>query len=173
VGWFSTPSVQAAAIGWEVLLSFWLLSGVALAGSWLAATATFVLLAGISGYFGWIGQATCDCFGAIEASPWLAFTVDLLALLMLLSVGLSLPEKTREKSEKTSREAGRIICYVLGIAVMCAALIGIGAWIYGSPAKAWARLRDESLDATPEYIDCGEGKPGEKLEVDPKNWTVE
>jgi hypothetical protein len=46
----------------------------------LAAVGTFVLLASISGYLGWIGQATCDCFGAIPASPWLAFGVDLAAL---------------------------------------------------------------------------------------------
>lgn len=175
VGWFSTPSVQAVAIGWEVLLSLWLLSGVALVGSWVAAIVMFALLAGISGYLGWMGQATCDCFGAIQASPWLAFTVDFSALLMLLSVGPSLPEKTREKSEKTWREAGGIVCFVLGVAVMFAVLMGIGAWIYGSPAKAWARLRDESLDAAPEYVDCGEGKAGEKLTgiVRVRNWTDE
>ncbi|HTU93483.1 MAG TPA: MauE/DoxX family redox-associated membrane protein [Gemmataceae bacterium] len=113
VGWFSTPSVQAAAIGWEILLGLWLLSGVALVGSWLAAIATFVLLSGISGYLGWIGQATCDCFGAtIQASPWLAFAVDLAALLMLLSVCPSIPEESMEEREKARREtaAARAKC---------------------------------------------------------------
>jgi hypothetical protein len=163
VGWFSTPSVQAVAIGWEVLLSLWLLSGVALTGSWLAAIGTFVLLAGISGYLGWIGQATCDCFGAIPASPWLAFGVDLAALLMLLSVGSSLPEQTAEEREKTWRKTGVFVCFLLSVGIMLAVLMGIGALIYGSPARVWARLRDESLEVTPEFVDCGEGKRGEKL----------
>lgn len=175
VGWFSTPSVQTVAVGWEILLSLWLLSGVALVGSWLAAIITFVSLAGISGYLGWIGQATCDCFGVIPASPWLAFAVDLAALLMLLSVGPSLPEKAGKEGKQAWRETGVLVCFVLGIGVMLAALMGVGAWLYGSPSKAWARLRDESLDVTPEYVDCGEGKPGEKLKgtVSLSNWTEE
>lgn len=174
MGWLSTPSVQAVAVGWEILLSIWLFSGFIPVGSWLAAILTFVLLAGISGYLGWIGQATCDCFGAMQASPWLAFATDLAALLTLLSVSPSLPDKARDAREGAWRETGVLVCFFLGIAVMLAAVIGIGAWIYGSPAKAWARLRDESLDAT-EYVDCGEGKPGEKLTgiVRVRNWTNE
>jgi hypothetical protein len=136
VGWFSTPSVQAVAVGWEIFLSIWLLSGFALIGSWSAAIITFVSLAGVSGYLGWIGQATCDCFGVIQASPWLAFAVDLAALMMLISVGPSLPEKAEDKRKEAWREAGVFVCFVLGIGVMLAALMGIGGWIYGSPAKA-------------------------------------
>lgn len=175
VGWFATPSIQAVAVGWEVLLSLWLLSGIAPARSWLAAMVTFVMLACISGYLGWIGQATCDCFGVIQASPWLAFAVDLAALLMLLRVGSSLPERTGDECKEARREMSVFVCFVLGVVVMLAALIGIGGWIYGSPARAWARLRDESLEAAPEYVDCGEGKPGEKLKgfVRVRNWTDE
>lgn len=173
VGWFSTPSVQAIAIGWEVLLSLWLLAGIAPARSWLAAIVTFVILACISGYLGWSGQATCDCFGVIQATPWLAFAVDLTALLMLLSVGYSLPKRPGDERKEARHEMGVIVCFMLGVAVMLAGLMGIGAWIYGSPAKAWARLRDESLDAAPEYVDCGEGKPREKIKgiVRVRNWT--
>lgn len=175
VGWFSTQGVQSVAVAWEILLSLWLLSGVALTGSWLAAIGTFVLLAGISGYLGWIGQATCDCFGAIQASPWLAFAVDLAALLMLISVGPSQPEKDTGEREKTWHETGVFVSLVLGVGVMLGVLMGIGAWIYGSPAKAWARLRDEPLGVAPEYVDCGEGKPGEKLKGTARvyNWTDE
>lgn len=115
VGWFSTPSIQAMAVGWELLLSVWLLSGVALAGSWLAAIVTFVLLASISGYLGWIGQATCNCFGTIHASPWHAFAVDLAALLMLLSAGSSIPEESMNEREKARRETGVVLCFMLGM----------------------------------------------------------
>lgn len=175
VGWFSAPTVQAIAVGWEILLSVWLLSGIVPLGSWLFAIVTFVLLAGISGYLGWIGQADCGCFGTIKASPWHAFAVDLVALLMLLSVGSSLPEKATEERAKTWQETGVLVCFVLGVGVMLAALMGIGAWVYGSPARALARLRDESLDVASEYIDCGDGKPGEKLKgiICVRNWMDE
>jgi hypothetical protein len=175
VGWFSAPSVQSVTVGWEILLSLWLLSGVVPVGSWLAAIATFVMLAGVSGYLGWIGQATCDCFGAIQASPWHAFAVDLAALLMLLSVGPTLTEKAGDERKEAWRETGVLVRFVLGVGVMLAALIGIGIWVYGSPARAWARLQDESLDVSPEYVDCGSGKPGEKLEgkVRVRNWLDE
>ncbi len=175
VGWFSTSSVQAVAVGWEILLSVWLLSGIVRVGSWLTAIVTFVMLAGISGYVGWIGEATCNCFGAIQASPWLAFAVDLTALLMLLSVGPSIPEESMDEREKAQRETGVVLCFVLGMGVMVAALMGIGIWGYGSPARAWARLRGEAFDVSPEYVSCGEGKPGEKLEgiVRVRNWTDE
>lgn len=173
VGWFSTPGVQAVAVGWEVLLSVWLLSGLVPIGSWLAAIVTFVLLAGISGYLGWIGQADCGCFGVIEASPWLAFAVDLTALLLLLSVGPSVPDRAREDRKAEWQANGVIACFALGVVVMVAAMMGMGAWVYGSPAAAWARLQGESLSVSPEYVPCGSGKPGEKLEgtVRVTNWT--
>lgn len=173
VGWFSSPSVQAFAVGWEILLSAWLLSGFVLLGSWLAALLTFVLLAGISGYLGWIGQANCGCFGVIEASPWLAFAVDLTALLMLLSVGPSIPDLARNDRAAEWQGNGVIACFALGVGVMVAALMGMGAWVYGSPAAAWARLQGESLTVSPGYVHCGSGKPGEKLEgtVRVTNWT--
>lgn len=175
VGWFSAPSVQAAAIGWEILLGAWLLCGVALFGSWLAAIGTFILLAGISGYLGWVGQATCGCFGTINASPWHAFAVDLTALLMLLSVGPSIPEESMDERQRERRETAVVLCCLLGIGVMLAALMGVGVWIYGSPARAWARLQGEAFDVSPEYVHCGDGKPGEKLKgiVQVRNWTDE
>lgn len=173
VGWFSAPTVQAVVIGWEILLSVWLLSGVVPLGSWLFAIVTFVLLAAISGYLGWIGQATCDCFGAVQASPWHAFAVDLTALLLLLSVGPSIPDMARKDRAAEWQANGVIACFALGVAVMVAALMGMGAWVYGSPAAAWARLQGKSLTFAPEYIYCGNGKPGETLEamVRVSNWT--
>jgi hypothetical protein len=108
MGWFSAPGVQATAIGWEILLGACLLCGIAPLGSWLAASATFALLAGISGYLGWIGQASCDCFGAIQASPWLAFAVDLAALLMLLRVRPSLRACWESNLESVDRS--RLFC---------------------------------------------------------------
>jgi methylamine utilization protein MauE len=173
VGWFSAPGVQAAAIGWEILLGAWLLCGVAPFGSWLASIGTFTLLAGISGYLGWIGQATCGCFGTIKASPWHAFAVDAAALAFLAVC------RPKQEASKTVQEGGwlRVVSptanFVFGVAVIIACLTCIGSWVYGSPEAALARLRGESVVVKPEYVDCGTGKPGDTLEaaIDIHNWS--
>jgi len=173
VGWFSAPGVQAAAIGWEILLGAWLLCGVAPFGSWLASIGTFTLLAGISGYLGWIGQATCGCFGTIKASPWHAFTVDVAALAILF-VGHPKQEPNRAVQEGGwLRIISPVAYFALGVAVIVACLAGMGTWVYGSPEAALARLRGESLTVTPGYVDFGSGHPGDKLEatVKVRNWT--
>ncbi|HEY7327150.1 MAG TPA: MauE/DoxX family redox-associated membrane protein [Gemmataceae bacterium] len=173
VGWFSAPGVQAAAIGWEILLGAWLLCGVAPFGLWLASIGTFTLLAGISGYLGWIGQATCGCFGTIKTSPWHVFAVDVSAL-GLLAVG-----HPRWEFAKTVREGGvwRSISpfayFVVAVGVIIACLMGMGTWVYGSPQAALAHLRGESIVAKPEFVDFGTGKSGERLEADVEvqNWS--
>jgi hypothetical protein len=172
VGWFSAPNVQAAAIGWEILLGTWLLCGIAVFGSWLAAIGTFTLLAGISGYLGWIGQATCGCFGTIKASPWYAFAVDVAALTSLV-VG-----KPGWQFLSTSQCGFWRIVYpaayfvvVVGVIVACS--VGVGAWVYGSPQAALARLRGESITVTPGYLEFGSGHPGDMREAtaEVRNWT--
>jgi hypothetical protein len=79
-GWLTAPWVQVLAVLWEVALGLWLLSGAHRAGAWAVAVGTFAAFAAVSGYLGWIGQANCGCFGAIQASPWHAFAVDVVAL---------------------------------------------------------------------------------------------
>jgi hypothetical protein len=129
VRWFSAPNVQAAAIGWEILLGAWLMSGIVQLGSWLAAIGTFTLLAGISGYLGWIGQATCNCFGTINASPWHAFSVDVVVL-VLLTLGLPKWQAIRSLQERGLRRLAASGAYfVLGCSTIVACLMGIGAWV--------------------------------------------
>lgn len=82
-GWLTALWVQMLAVGWEVVLGLWLLSGACRAGAWVAAVGTFATFAAVSGYLGWIGQASCGCFGVIQASPWHAFAVDVTALALL------------------------------------------------------------------------------------------
>lgn len=173
VGWFSAPAVQAAAIGWEILLGAWLLSGAAPLGSWLAAICTFTLLAWISGYLGWISQATCGCFGTINASPWHAFAVDVVAL-VLLAVGH--PRWAAVNAIDGGglwRVVFPVAYFVLGVGVIIAGSLGMGAWVYGSPEAALARLRGEAIAVKPEFVDCGSGKPGEYLEagIEVYNWS--
>jgi hypothetical protein len=173
VGWFSTPRVQAAAIGWEIFLGAWLLSGILPIGSWLAAIGTFTLLAAISGYLGWIGQATCGCFGTIEASPWHVLAVDVAAVVLLIA-GLRNLRTTKSAEHGTyGRTASAVGYFVLSVGLILASFAGIGAWVYGSPEVALAQLRGESVTVASGYVDFGVGQPGEVLEaqVEVRNLT--
>ena len=84
MGLFSTPEFQLAVIEFEVFLAVWLLSGKAPAASWLVALSAFVYFAVVSLFLGWVGQASCGCFGRLSVSPWYAFGLDLLILAALI-----------------------------------------------------------------------------------------
>ncbi len=156
VGWFATPWLQMAAAEWEVVLGLWLLSGAARRGAWLAAFATFVAFAAVSGYLGWQGVASCGCFGAIPASPWWAFGVDVGAL-ALLAVG-----RPRADVRSASQSGWPAMLGVAG--VLLVGLTGYGTARYGSPAAAIARLRGDVLLAEPDVLVLGATAPGRMLD---------
>jgi len=159
-GWLSSATVQLAAVQWEIILGLWLLSGRGKAWAWLLALTTFLMFAGVSLWLGLIGQASCGCFGAVKASPWHAFAVDVLALALL---GVGRPDW----SEATITRSG-----LQGVGIVAAGgllLIGIG-WgaavgLYGSVGKALAVLRNERLALSPATVDFGTGKAGREVET--------
>lgn len=147
-------------------LGFWLLSGACQAGAWITAAGTFLAFASVSNYLGWTGVASCGCLGAIRASPWHAFSADMLAL-ALLATGWP----------GFHAGSSKLRFHRLGVAVsavtVLVALAGLVSWIYGSPAVALARLRGETVTVSPGYLDFGAGTPGQTLEAVAKvqNWT--
>jgi len=165
-GWFATPRVQIMAAEWELVLGLWLLSGVFQFGAWLAAIGTFATFAGVSAYFGWIGVANCGCFGVIHTSPWVAFAVDVVAL-----VGLAFGRPTQTHSSPPCFA----ICVrraTMGLSVLVGmGLISIG--VFGSIPSALAWLQNSTLTSTPDFVDLGEGMAGEILEghVVIHNWA--
>src|SRR5712692_7075807 len=72
-----SPRLLIATIEIEIVLGLWLLSGAWPTWCWRIAVGTFSLYACISGYSGWIGQASCNCFGAVRVSPWYTFGLDI------------------------------------------------------------------------------------------------
>jgi hypothetical protein len=166
VGWFATPQVQVAAVEWELVLGLWLLSGVYQAGAWLAAVSTFGAFAVVSAYFGWIGVASCGCFGVIKASPWAACAVDVAALALL---AVARPDL---RAGAWRLPAGFAVVAV-GAAAVLLALTGVGSWVYGSPQTALARLRGESLTVSSDYVDFGACPAGQMAErvVEVRNWS--
>ena len=157
--------MQFAAVEWEILLGVWLLSGRRPVGAWVASVLTFTTFAVVSAYLGLIGQASCGCFGAIQASPWVAFGVDIAALVLL---AISRPDFRTLSLQNPGRwrqailaDVGLIACAV----AFCAGLIGLASLTYGSPEAALARLRDESVSVRPGIADVGRGEPGQILEA--------
>lgn len=164
-GWFSAPWVQTLAVEWEIVLGLWLLSGAYRAGAWLAAVGTFAAFAAVSGYLGWIGQASCGCFGMVEASPWHAFAVDVTAL-VLLAVARPDWRAVREtpRADLLRRPTG-FAGVLLGAAVILVTLTGAATWAYGSPTAALARLHGPpctppgtSISEPADRVTCYSGK---------------
>jgi len=166
-GWLLTPSVQIAAVGWELLLGTALLFGVHRSISWMVAVVTFAAFAGVSAYLGVIGQASCGCFGTIQASPWTAFSVDLGALALLALARPSIAKaELRDEAFSTAK-------WGAGLAAVFAAILAIGVALYGSPSAALANLRGDTLTVDRSHLDFGHGKPGDVLmqQVTVTNWT--
>ena len=101
----------------------------------MAAVITFTAFAAVSFYLGIIGQASCGCFGTIQASPWTAFGVDVGALVLLMLVRPTFA-KAELRSEVIS--TGR---WGAGFAVVAALILGSGVILYGSLSGALANLR--------------------------------
>jgi len=168
-GPWTAPHIQALAIVWEVLLGLWLLSRVYPLGASLAAMLTFTLFASVSGYLGWIGQPECGCFGVIRTSPWTAFTVDLIALTLLLATR---PEWRTSTSTLPHPRLPGFANILIGTILILTALAAGALLRYGSLAAAWARLHGLALYAPP-YVDFGSASPGQELlrDIPVTNWT--
>ena len=166
VGWFATPQVQLVTAEWELVLGLWLVSGAYQLGAWLAAAGTFAVFAVVSGYFGWIGVASCGCFGVIHTSPWTAFGVDAAALVLL---ALARPSFGAGSFRASSGAA----FIPAGAAAVLVLLTGIGTAIYGSPQAALAHLRGDSLSVSSDFVDFGTGTAGQVGDgsVEVYNWT--
>jgi len=164
MGLFTAPSFQIAVIEFEFFLAAWLLWGRQPLGSWLAAFCVFTIFACVSAYQGWIGRASCGCFGQLSVSPWYAFGIDL-AVLFALILG-------RPDLEALHRQPWQLLLSILpvvyglgGAVVILASLAGLANWVYGSPDAALAHLRGERISLYPRLVDVGTGAPGEEREA--------
>lgn len=163
MGLFTLPAFQVAVVQFEIFLSIWLLSGQQPLGSWVTAFGVFTVFAGVTAYQGWIGRASCGCFGQLSMSPWYAFGIDV-AILLGLILG-------RPDLESVRRQPRRILLSVLpagygvgGAAVILLSLTGLANLVYGSSDAAIARIRGERISIYPRLVDFGTGDPKEERE---------
>jgi len=152
---FVSPRVYAAGIWFEALLGLWLLSGIAPAWSWLCSTGFLSILAYLSARLGFLGQASCGCFGRIVVSPWWALAIDVACLAALFV--------WRPRALWAGIRAGLAATGVA--AVIVAALLGIQSWRYGSLPATLAHMRGETNLVRPMVADVGVGRAGDTCQV--------
>lgn len=157
-GLIGSPAVQTAAIVWEFGLGFWLLSGVMKPLAWTLSIATFLAFCLLSLSAGIAGQASCGCLGAVHASPWILFCVDI-AIIGLLTAG-----RARNVEWKKTAHSGLAQRAGLTLFVMAAVIFSAIIWT-GSPDAALSRLRGERLVVTTPSLDLGAGLVGDRLEA--------
>lgn len=160
-GAFSAPAFQFLVVGFEILLGAWLLSGIYPLGAWLTVLLAFVGFAGVSFYQGWIGQASCGCFGKVSVNPWITFGIDLVAVKALLLARPDLKPLWRQRIRIAFIAAGILVGYLL----LLGSLAGYAHYRHGSVEAALANFRNARLSVNPALIDMGTGTPGETREA--------
>ncbi len=161
-GWLHTPWVQTLTVAWELLLGAWLVSGEYRVAGRAAALVTFVAFAGVSGYLGWVGQASCGCFGSVKTSPWWVFGFDVTAILALVA--------TRPATGNFGAVPLLWLNWrdlrAVGVGLVCVGVLaGLGCLAFGSLGKAFAVLRGDTLGVSASVLDFGTGSPGDVLEA--------
>lgn len=172
-GIFSAPEWQLGIVEMEMFLAVWLISGNRPLGSWLSALLAFGVFAGASFYQGWIGHASCGCFGAVEVNPWITFSLDIAVVIALL---IARPDLRPLGDNSRATLAGALLPLgggVLGTAAILGLLAGLAHVGFGSTQGALAYLRGERLSVSPQMVDMGLGQPGETraASVQLTNWT--
>jgi hypothetical protein len=165
--------VQLGVFEFETFLGLWLLFGKRQQAAWLLAMVTFLSFAVVSAYQGFVGQASCGCFGQVSVSPFYALAVDL-AVLVLLSTcrpALAVPGMSLRcwLWQNLWPTASNITSVVAAFVV----LVGAASFCFGSVGGAIAYLRGEPVSVSPRFVDVGTGAPGEVkiFQVEVTNWT--
>lgn len=83
-GWLQGRIGTAVAVGGEVFLALWLLSGAYAMVARGMALALFLLFTGISGMAIATGQESCGCFGSLPVDPRFTFAMDIVVIVALV-----------------------------------------------------------------------------------------
>lgn len=173
IGPFTSPTLQLVVVLFELLLGTWLLLGRWHAGAWLVTIGAFCLFAGFSVYSGWIGEASCGCFGTVKVSPWWTFGFDVAAISLMV---WKRPENTLRsilKDPAGTRAMRNALSGALGVSVLLSISLALAYGIFGSPAAALAYMRGEKATLSPLHLDIGAEKQGtfKPTTITITNWT--
>jgi len=167
MGLLSATWFQIALIEAEIILGVWLLAGISPVGAWMLACAAFATFAAVSLYQGYVGRASCGCFGQIVVSPWYAFGLDIVFLGALAVFGRpALTPLWREPRAAFVRPLASAGGWLGGGALAFLALAAVAACFFGSLDGALAHFRGERIAIRPGIVDIGTGELGERREVE-------
>jgi hypothetical protein len=170
-GWFAIPAVQFTIVLVEAALGVWFLTGWANSAAWLAAFSLFSLFSVVSFRQGWIGEASCGCFGSLAVNPWLAFGIDVAALALL---AITRPSRDDFSALRLTLTTG-VMRTAFAVVLIAGAGLGVLTWRHGSLDAAFASLRGDSLTLSPPLVDLGSGPANASrvAEVELFNHTAE
>lgn len=172
VGVFAAPEWQFGIVEVEILLGLWLLSGHKPVWAWLFALLMFSAFAAINSYQGWVGYASCGCFGALEVNPWLTFVIDIATVVGLALARPTPPLLPTQPPVSYSSKLWTLASGAPGIVAVLGTMAGVAHLSSGSIPAALAYLRAETLSISPQLLYVGEGRPGEMSvqSVEIRNW---
>ncbi len=158
------PFVRLLAIEAEAVLGVWLLSGLAPQLARRVALGVFTLLAGVAASLAFTGKTSCGCAGALPMSPWIAFSIDVTAVALLMrfspQVGCHAGTKRTIAATYKAGEFDRLfVASILGAACLCAVAAVAG---FGSLSLTGAVLRGDSITVSPADFRLGDAAEGEK-----------
>jgi hypothetical protein len=153
--WLHSSTVQTATVVWEMILGIWLISQRGRFLAWVLGLVTFLTFAVVSGSLGFIGQADCGCFGVIKASPWVAFSVDVGALVVL---GIAKPRWTGWSVERASFQLAGVATLVLMVS------LAVAQFGLGGIDTVLAKLRGLPFQTSPSVLDFGTGEAGTTID---------
>lgn len=160
--WIINPWITLAILQCEIFLGVWLLSGYSRLAAWFLASIAFGVFAVVNFRSGWIGQASCGCFGAIAVSPWTAFGLDVGVVLLLGTLGrpagLTQPAAVRDA-------ARHALAFAAGVGFILATWTFIAIWALGSTDATLAFLRGRRVFAYPSVVDFGAASFGDMREA--------
>lgn len=117
----------AAVVQFEILLGFWLISGVFPCVVWWVALLTFGAFTVVAAAKGIAGEPSCGCFGTVETSPWLTLTIDIAAVIALC--GCAVPGLPSGRKASSAALPG--IGYPSGTASAAAGFSRAHVWLLG------------------------------------------
>lgn len=161
-GFVTSPWLHLAMLEVELLMGLWLISGFEARKAWRVALVLFLGLSAISLYQGLTGQASCGCFGKVQVNPWITFSVDTAAVVLLFrfkpcpTVVIPADNPTNALSQLFSFSGQTSIAVIVLLT-----LVATGFLLFSDdPALALAKIRGETLCVDPSVVDVGTGEEG-------------
>ena len=135
---------QTAVVGYETLLSLWLVSGIAVHSARRIALVTFVVFGCVTLYLGFSGEESCGCFGRLSVNPWWTFVLDAALVLVLAATMLrrnGAGVRADSMSDRRPRPLARV-AVATGAALAGIFLLTAALWRPGAPISSPDRIAD-------------------------------